>query len=72
MGQKGETHWWGDTLRLCGEHTLIYAGGGGEGAQYMEESTKLGYIGGNTHPSHSPQPPLQPLPTMENPVFPLC
>ena len=27
----------GDTLRLCGEHTLIYAGGGGgEGAQYME------------------------------------
>ena len=23
-GQKGETHWWRDSLRWCGNHTLIY------------------------------------------------
>ena len=26
MGQEEETHCWGDSLRWCGEYTLIYRG----------------------------------------------
>ena len=47
MRQEGETHWWRDSLRWCGEHTLIYREGRSvrRGTHYMGISTKSGYIG---------------------------
>ena len=73
MGQEREIHWWGDSLRWCGEHTLIYsegspvAGGGGGWRQPITfgESTKLDYIGGGTPPY---SPTRTPPSHMGNPV----
>ena len=67
MGQEREIHWWGDSLRWCGEHTLIYSegspvavGGGVEAAHYMGRINKIGLHRGGHSPilpnSHSPLP----------------
>ena len=40
MGQEGETHWWRDSLRWCGEHTLIYR----EGRPVRRGNPLHGYI----------------------------